>query len=407
LRGGAGGGETGQDGGQSNGPLGSGLAGAGGSRTAAGHGNPNTLNGGPGTPGIDLDPITSEPNPGSGGTGGNGGGGGPGGGGGGGGWHGGGGGSGGGNPGYFPGAGGGGGSSYAVPSATDVSLLQGVNHGNGKAVITFRYGTSVTLGADTATPLFGHSVQVTATVAPTGAGAGTPTGSVTFSDGTAMLATVPLDGGRATFTTGKFQPGAHPITATYDGDPAFTAGATAAPTDVTVGFSGPCTTDHDGPLTVAAGQSLCIAPGGRQNGPVEVRPGGALAVSGAQINGPVAANGALAVTVCHSALAAPVTLTGTSGFVLLGGGEGTDCAGNAFNAPLTLERNTGGLKVSSNTMSAPVRINDNSGSGLLPEDLVPEFEGNQVGAPLRCAGNAPTLQQSGNTVTGPRSGQCK
>ncbi|TYC68199.1 hypothetical protein EH183_40940 [Streptomyces sp. CB01881] len=92
---------------------------------------------------------------------------------------------------------------------------------------------------------------------------------------------------------------------------------------------------------------------------------------------------------------------------MLGGGEGTDCAGNAFKAPLTLERNTGGLKVSSNTMSAPVRINDNSGSGLLPEDLLPEFEGNQVGAPLRCAGNAPTLQQSGNTVTGPRSGQCK
>ncbi|WP_102923116.1 Ig-like domain-containing protein [Streptomyces noursei] len=407
LQGGAGGGEVGLDGGQSNGPLGSGLAGGGGSQTAAGHGNPNTLNGGPGTPGIDLDPITSEPNPGSGGTGGNGGAGGPGGGGGGGGWHGGGGGSGGGNPGYFPGAGGGGGSSYAEPSATNVSLLQGVNHGNGKAIVSFQYGTSVTLSTDTATPLFGHAVHMTATVASTNPGAGTPTGAVTFSDGTTTLATVPLNGGRATFTTSKFQPGAHRITAAYGGDPTFTASATAASADLTVGFSQPCITDHDGPLTVVADQSLCIAPGASQNGPVQVQPGGALAVSGAQINGPVASDGALAVTICHSTLDMPVTLTGTSGFVLLGDGEGTDCAGSAFKAPLTLNGNTGGLEVSSNTMSAPVRINDNSGSGLLPEDLVPEFEDNQVGAPLRCMGNAPTLQQSGNTVNGPHTGQCK
>ncbi|MEU2711460.1 Ig-like domain-containing protein [Streptomyces sp. NPDC007205] len=407
LQGGAGGGPVGQDGGQSNGPLGSGLAGGGATQTASGHGNPNTLNGGPGTPGIDLDPITSEPNPGSGGTGGNGGAGGPGGGGGGGGWHGGGGGSGGGNPGYFPGAGGGGGSSYADPSATNIALLQGVNHGNGKAIVTFQYGTSVTLSADTGTPLFGHAVSVTATVASANPGAGTPTGSVTFSDGTTTLATVPLNGGRATFTTSKFQPGAHRITATYGGDPTFTAGATSAPTDLTAGFSQPCITDHDGPLTVAADQSLCIAPGATQNGPVQVQPGGALAVSGAQINGPVASYGALAVTICHSTLDGQVTLGGTSGFVLLGDGEGTNCAGSAFKAPLTLDGNTGGLEVSSNTMSAPVRIIDNSGSGLLSEDLVPEFEGNQVGAPLRCAGNSPTLQQSGNTVNGQRSGQCK
>ncbi|WP_329467308.1 Ig-like domain-containing protein [Streptomyces sp. NBC_01431] len=407
LQGGAGGGVVGQDGGQSNGPLGSGLAGGGATQTAPGHGNPNTLNGGPGTPGIDLDPITSEPNPGSGGTGGNGGAGGPGGGGGGGGRHGGGGGSGGGNPGYFPGAGGGGGSSYADPSATSVTLLQGVNHGNGKAIVTFQYGTSLTLSADTAAPLFGHAVSVTATVASANPGAGIPTGSVTFSDGTTTLATVPLNGARATFATSKLQPGAHRITATYGGDPTFTASATAAPTDLTAGFTQPCLTDHDGPLTVPADQSLCIAPGAIQNGPVDVQPGGALAVSGAEINGPVASDGALAVTICHSTLHGQVTLAGTSGFVLLGDDEGTDCAGSTFRAPLTLDGNTGGLEVSSNTMSAPVRINDNSGSGLLSEDLVPEFEGNHVGAPLRCAGNSPTLRQSGNTVNGPHSGQCK
>ncbi|MEY9947899.1 Ig-like domain-containing protein [Kitasatospora sp. GAS1066B] len=409
LQGGAGGGEVGLDGGQSNGPLGSGLAGGGGSRIAAGHGNPNTLNGGPGTPGIDLDPITGEPDPGSGGTGGNGGAGGPGGGGGGGGWHGGGGGSGGGNPGYFPGAGGGGGSSYAEPAATGVSLLQGVNQGNGKAVVSFQYGTSVSLTSDTATPLFGHSVTVTATVAPAAPAEGTPTGSVTFSDGTTTLATVPLSGGRASFTTSKFQPGDHGITATYGGDPNFTASSAAQPADVTVGFSEPCITEHHGKLTVASGQSLCMAPGGEQDGPVTVRPGGALAVSGTRINGPVSVNGAAALTVCQSTLSSPLGVNGTTGFVLIGSDQGdtTGCAGNTVEAPVSLNGNTGGMEVSGNTLQAPVTITGNSGSGLLPDQTVPEFEGNVVGGPLSCDGNAPTLWQTGNTVDGPKSGQCR
>ncbi|WP_369360856.1 Ig-like domain-containing protein [Streptomyces sp. cg2] len=84
--------------------------------------------------------------------------------------------------------------------------------------MTFQYGTSVTLDADTTSPRFGHAVHVTATVAPANPGAGAPTGSVTFSDGTTTPATMPLNGGRATlatFTTSKLQPGAHRITATY------------------------------------------------------------------------------------------------------------------------------------------------------------------------------------------------
>ncbi|GAA1230311.1 hypothetical protein GCM10009665_20890 [Kitasatospora nipponensis] len=408
LRGGAGGGEVGQDGGQSNGPLGSGLAGGGGDQVAAGHGNPNTLNGGPGTPGIDLDPITSEPDPGSGGTGGTGGAGGPGGGGGGGGWHGGGGGSGGGNPGYFPGAGGGGGSSHAEPVATDVTLLQGVHHGDGKAVVSFRYGTSLSLATDTAMPLFGHPVTVTATVAPADPAEGTPTGSVTFFDGTATLATVPLNAGRAAFTTGTFQPGDRDITAAYSGDSSFTATSAAQPTDVTVGFSTPCVTAHHGSLTVASGQSLCLAPGGEQDGPVTVKPGGALAVSGARINGPVSVDGAAAFTVCGSTLTGPLSVNGTTGFVLIGSDpdDGTGCAGSTFEAPVNLNGNTGGMEVSGNTLKAPVSITGNSGSGLLSEDAVPEFEANQVSGPLSCHGNQPTLQLAGDTVEGPRSGQC-
>ncbi|MER6301049.1 Ig-like domain-containing protein [Kitasatospora sp. NPDC001539] len=355
LYGGNGGGPIGESGGEGGGPAGSGVAGGGGSQSAAGAGSPNSALGGPGAPGGDYDNWTGLYNPGSGGTGGNGARGGNGGGGGGGGWFGGGGGSGGGNPGNLYGAGGGGGSSHAAPSATDASLLQGVNHGNGRAVISFRYGTTTTLTTDTATPLFGHPVTLTATVAPANPAAPAPTGTVIFSDGTTPLATVPLTDGRAAFTTARFQPGAHPITATYSGDPGLTASTTAAPTGLTVGFSEPCiTTPHHGRLTVETDRSLCIAAGGVQDGAVTVRPGGALAVLDAEVRGSLTADGALALTVCRSTLRGAVTVRGTSGYVLIGSDPGSagDCAGNEIHGTMTLDGNTGGTEVSGNTVTA-------------------------------------------------------
>ncbi|MFJ9852762.1 Ig-like domain-containing protein [Streptomyces sp. NPDC101150] len=410
LHGGNGGGLSGEDGGQGGGPEGSGVAGGGGTQTAPGAGSPNSVLGGPGVAGGDIDPNTGLPNPGSGGAGGNGGRGGNGGGGGGGGYFGGAGGSGGGNPGNLYGAGGGGGSGFATPTATDVSLRPGIHHGDGKAVVSFRYGTSVSLTPDTSTPLFGHPVTVTATVAAGNPAAGTPGGTVTFSDGKTPLATVPLHDGQARFRTGGLQPGSHEISARYGGDPSFTPSATAGPADVTVGFSKPClTTARDGALTVAADESLCIASGGKQNGPVRVQRGGALALTDAEVTGPVSADGALAVTVCRSALAAPVTVKASSGYVLIGSDRdgATACAGNRIKGSLTLDANTGGLAASANTITGPVAITDNSGSGPFPADAVPAFAANHVTGPLRCDGNEPTLHQSGNTVDGPRFGQCR
>ncbi|MFG2983608.1 Ig-like domain-containing protein [Streptomyces sp. NPDC048258] len=246
-------------------------------------------------------------------------------------------------------------------AATEVSLIPGVRHGNGKAVVSFRYGTTLTLTPDTANPLFGHAVTFTAAVAPANAVAGTPGGSVSFSDGTRTLATVPVSDGLARFSTAGLQPGSHTVTAHYSGDAEFTPSDPPAPAEMSVGFSGPClTAEHHGALTVAAGESVCIGSGGAQTGPVVVQQGGALAVSDARITGPLTADGALAVTLCRSQLAGPVTVNGTSGHVLIGGtADGTDgCGGNAITGP------------------------------------------------LRCAGNEPAPFLSGNTVKGPRFGQC-
>ena len=66
---------------------------------------------------------------------------------------------------------------------------------------------------------FGQSVTFTATV--TSQGAGTPTGTVTFSDGSTVLGTSPLTGGTATFSDAMLALGLHFINAVYSGDANF------------------------------------------------------------------------------------------------------------------------------------------------------------------------------------------
>jgi hypothetical protein len=65
---------------------------------------------------------------------------------------------------------------------------------------------------------FGQSVTYTATVVPSGNGAGTPTGSVQFSDDNISLCTGQLSSGTATCMSGAAAQGAETITATYVGD---------------------------------------------------------------------------------------------------------------------------------------------------------------------------------------------
>ncbi|MFG2292116.1 Ig-like domain-containing protein [Streptomyces sp. NPDC048603] len=382
LRGGHGGGPAGEPGGQGGGPENSGSAGGGGTQTAPGAGGPRSPLGAPGGSGGDIDNWYGTVNPGSGGAGGNGARGGNGGGGGGGGWHGGGGGSGGGNPDNLYGAGGGGGSGHAADSVRDATLRAGVQQGNGKAVITFRYGSTVRLASDESAPLFGRPVTLTATVDAANPAAGTPAGTVEFRDGETVLGTATLENGRARLRTGTLQPGAHSFTARFSGGEALEPAVTPAPTQVTVGFSGPCLTgSHRGALTVGAGEALCIGPDATQSGPVRVRAGGALAVTGAVVTGPFSTEGALALTVCGTSVTGPVTVAGTTGQVLAGnGGDGAaPCAGNTVVGPLTVERNTGGV----------------------------ELSGARVDGPLRCTDNDPAPRLDGVTVTGQRTGQCQ
>jgi hypothetical protein len=70
----------------------------------------------------------------------------------------------------------------------------------------------------------GSNVIFTAVVST---GAGIPSGSVTFKDGSFTLGTVSLSGSKAVFSTFKLSVGTHSITAVYDGDGNFNGSASS------------------------------------------------------------------------------------------------------------------------------------------------------------------------------------
>jgi hypothetical protein len=85
--------------------------------------------------------------------------------------------------------------------------------------------TSTTLASSLNPSTFGQSVTFTATVTAT---SGTPTGTVTFKDGTTTLGTGTLSGGKATFTTSTLAAGSHSITGVYGGDTNFAGSSSPA-----------------------------------------------------------------------------------------------------------------------------------------------------------------------------------
>jgi Big-like domain-containing protein len=97
----------------------------------------------------------------------------------------------------------------------------------------------------------GQAVTFTATVTAVG----TPTGSVTFRDGTTTLGTGTLSAGQATFSTSTLAVGSHSITAAYQGDATFDASTSSALTQNVVGV--PSSTSVTSSLNPAtAGQSV-------------------------------------------------------------------------------------------------------------------------------------------------------
>jgi hypothetical protein len=157
-----------------------------------------------------------------------------------------------------------------------------------------------------------------------------------------------------------------------------------------------------GPLHVGAGIT-CID-GGTIAGPVTVSAGAEVVLTeGATVEGPLTANGAAQVAVCDSTIAGPVSVSGSSGPVLIGSADDGSpaCGGNVIFGPVTLTNNSGETEVVANTVAGRVGLTGNGGPA-------PVVAGNSIAGPLSCSANSadPTDNGQPNTVHGPATGQC-
>lgn len=84
--------------------------------------------------------------------------------------------------------------------------------------------TDTTVTSSAPTSVFGQPVTFTATVAAVAPGAGSPSGTITFKDGSQVLGTVPVSsatGEQASIQVSSLSVAQHAIVATYDGDDSF------------------------------------------------------------------------------------------------------------------------------------------------------------------------------------------
>jgi hypothetical protein len=158
--------------------------------------------------------------------------------------------------------------SYAiVPSVTGVNLADyTVTSINGTLTVT-QAATATTLSASATSITPGQSLTLTARVADASTGStGTPTGAVSFYDGTTLLGSGTLTGGTATYTTSTLAPGAtHAFSDIYAGDADFTGSASASAVSVPVAAL-------DFSLNTSGAQSQTVMPGGAASYSFQISP---------------------------------------------------------------------------------------------------------------------------------------
>jgi len=109
--------------------------------------------------------------------------------------------------------------------------------------------------------VFGQPATFTATISPASPGAGTPSGTVSFGAGSAVLGTSVLTGGVATFTTTTLGAGTYNITATYGGDASFLGSANVATLTQIVSKASTTTTLTSSPANPSVGSAIMFTAG--------------------------------------------------------------------------------------------------------------------------------------------------
>jgi len=113
------------------------------------------------------------------------------------------------------------GGSTGYLSSTSPAVAETINKADTTTVLTSSVNPAVS----------GQATTLTVTLAAVSPGSGTPTGTVTFKDGSTSLGTATLSAGKAVFTTSTLAVGSHSLTAVYAGATAYTASASAVVTE--------------------------------------------------------------------------------------------------------------------------------------------------------------------------------
>src|SRR5206468_2641287 len=171
--------------------------------------------------------------------------------------------------------------------------------------------TATTLVSSNNPSVFGQSVIFAATVSANAPGAGTPTGTVTFKDGTTSLATNTLVAGVARYTNATFSVADHLITAVYNGDTSFNTNASSVLTqtvnqaDATSSLTSSTNPSVFGQAVIFTNTVTAVSPGaGTRTGTVQFK------VDGTNSGAPVTLSGNSAASDSLSSLSVgPHTIT--------------------------------------------------------------------------------------------------
>ena len=142
----------------------------------------------------------------------------------------------------------------------------------GNPQVVTQAGTTTAVGSSAGTITLGDTVTFTATVTVNAPGTGTPTGLVTFFNGSTPIGSGALNGSaQATFSTAVLPVGSNAITAIYHGDANFSASPVSPATTETVNLRASTTGVVLNPTTVSAGQpstiTTTVTDGGASNPP--------------------------------------------------------------------------------------------------------------------------------------------
>ncbi|MCL4396391.1 MAG: Ig-like domain repeat protein [Chloroflexi bacterium] len=131
---------------------------------------------------------------------------------------------------------------YGVGVSTDGSIAAGapgVSSSKGAAYVfafPLAHTTATTLQVAPDPSTFGQTVNLTATVS---SGSGTPSGNVTFKDGSTTLGTASLTNGVASVSTAALSVGSHTLTAVYGGNTDFGASTSGVVTETVTALPPP------------------------------------------------------------------------------------------------------------------------------------------------------------------------